>query len=59
MEASPLVPHKRVEWDDRMQNFDRKVRDLAVKTPPVKTPKEPQVAGGVKNNTRRKLVALS
>jgi len=31
MESLPLVPHLRIEWDDRMGAFDQKVRDLAKK----------------------------
>jgi len=28
MESLPLVPHLRIEWDDRMENFGDKVKDL-------------------------------
>ena len=31
LESLPLVPHLRVEWDDRMENLDRKIRDLVMK----------------------------
>jgi putative protease len=26
MEASPLVPHRRIEWDDRIPNLEQKIR---------------------------------
>ena len=31
LESPPLVSHLRIEWDDRMENLDRKVRDLVTK----------------------------
>ncbi|MCL2709558.1 MAG: hypothetical protein FWE95_01655 [Planctomycetaceae bacterium] len=29
IESPPFVTHQRIEWDDRMENFDRRIRELA------------------------------
>jgi len=31
LESSPLVSHLRVEWDDRMENLDQKIRDWVMR----------------------------
>ena len=31
IESLPLVPHLRIEWDDRMQNLDHKIKILVTK----------------------------